>query len=170
MNYWIITDTHFGHPALIEYLGRPEGYEEKILKNLSVVRKDDVLIHLGDIAFNSYSYWIERLRGSVKGKMILVRGNHDKHSLTSFYKDGWDFVCNSFNLDIYGKNILFSHVPKSGDFDINIHGHFHNNPKERWEKELVSVMDYRHKLLVLEESYRPIKLERIVKEFRISGV
>ena len=165
MNYWIITDTHFGHPNMEKYLGRPHGYEQKILKNLNVVKEEDVLIHLGDVAFNESAYWNVQLRNAVKGKMILTLGNHDKHSLTWYYARGWDFICKSSTLKIFGYNILFSHKPMDGDFDLNIFGHFHNNPRERWEESLVTLLTPKHKLMTLEHEYRPWNLKALIKKW-----
>ena len=51
MNYWITTDTHFGHTNIMKWAERPEGFESLILKNLKhALNSNDILIHLGDVA------------------------------------------------------------------------------------------------------------------------
>lgn len=73
-------------------------------------------------------------------------------------------------LDTYfGKRILFSHRPQKDDggFDINIHGHFHNNLnpslENKEEKKLLSILTKKHKLLSIEENnYQPVLLEKFI--------
>ena len=58
MNYWIVTDTHFGHNKMYEYCDRPIGFEDKILKQIKhKVKSDDILINLGDICIYRDEYW-----------------------------------------------------------------------------------------------------------------
>ena len=126
MNIWVITDTHFGHEAMHELCGRPVGFEAKILRQIThKVKRDDVLIHLGDICWYKHDYWNEQLREACAGKLWLVRGNHDKKSITWYMGKGWDCVVNQLTLKVFGKIIVFSHKPVETPH-INIHGHLHN--------------------------------------------
>lgn len=186
---WLTTDTHFGHKNLISWGHRPKDFEEKLLKNLSVIGPNDILIHLGDFCVSGDAYWHDEFMKRVAGKKWLVRGNHDNKSNSWYLAHGWDFVCAKFQSKLFGKNILFSHVPireKSvlsslfitETFGINIHGHFHNNlhrlqegiflvegEKERNQIDLVAITP-KHKLLSVEEShYQPVLLSSFIKEF-----
>lgn len=165
MNYYLTTDTHFNHTKMIEYCNRPENFEGIILENiLKVVKDDDVLIHLGDICIGKDEenhIFIQ----SLKCKKILVKGNHDNKSNQWYLEHGWDFVCDKFYMKFEGKIICFSHTPQkdNGDFDINIHGHFHNQLprllKRKWvvdgeeerNKYDLSVLTKKHLLLSLED-------------------
>lgn len=139
-NYYIISDTHFGHDKLINDGIKSKDEDAKVLKSLSVVRENDVLIHLGDVSFYDHQKWHSEFISSVLGKKILILGNHDRQSNTWYYKVGWDFVCNSFNLNIYGYRILFSHRPVSSsilesyNLDINVHGHLHADDHRAMDK------------------------------------
>ena len=51
---YLITDTHLGHTAIARYCNRPKDFSDLIIHNLkAVLKKEDTLIHLGDVAFNS---------------------------------------------------------------------------------------------------------------------
>lgn len=166
MKFWIISDTHLGHDKLTtEYHIRPEGFEEKILRNLMThVMDADILIHLGDICIGKDEFWNNAIR-DLPGRKWLVRGNHDGKSLTWYLSHGWHFVADQITLDAYGKRICFSHEPvhpKECDggsrFDINIHGHCHADNHRRAD----SGFDYQY-LIALEHDYRPVTLRSIVE-------
>lgn len=166
MNHYLVSDLHLGHTEMSKHCNRPPNFEEKIIKNLSFMGCKDVLYNLGDLAFTGSEHWIEKYMNANEAKKILVLGNHDKHSLTRYYRMGFDFVCHEIVLRIFGKNILLSHIPKDVKdrrIDINIFGHFHNNPKERWEPYLVDRLCDKHKLLSIEEQdYRPVNLRKFI--------
>jgi calcineurin-like phosphoesterase family protein len=139
MKYYLITDTHFGHDMLIKNNHRESGYESVILKNLSK-KSGDVLIHLGDICIGKDEEWHKQFMEATKGfkRKILIRGNHDNKSYSWYYNHGWDFVCESMRLRVFGKEIVFSHMPILAEnienspykkVDKNIHGHLHGAGK-----------------------------------------
>ncbi len=79
MRIWLTTDTHLGHDKIIESCGRPENHEEIILKELSLIPKDCLLIHLGDVCIGNDRHWHQEIFNATKHcrRRILVRGNHD---------------------------------------------------------------------------------------------
>ena len=185
MKIYLITDTHFGHEKMQVYCNRPKGFEDSILKKLLQV-KPDLLIHLGDFCIGNDEKWHKEYFSRLNCKNWLIRGNHDRKSNSWYLSHGWDWIGHYFQDRFFGKNILFSHTPvrytemKSGlwgsdSFDLNIHGHFHNNlhrlqeskfvvegEKERNEVDLANLTP-RHKLLSIEETnYQPISLERFL--------
>lgn len=177
--FWLTTDTHFGHDKMVQYCGRPENHSELILENLKkAIGENDVLIHLGDVCIGNDEKWHTELANALPAgvKRVLILGNHDCKSTSWYLKHGWDFVCDSFSMTFLGKKLLFSHYPnKSGDHELNIHGHFHNalvrllkeewvieGEKERNQKDL-SNRDERSRLLALEETgYKPVLLEHFI--------
>jgi len=166
MNIWIITDTHFGHEKIIDFCNRPKNFEKSILKNMQCVRDNDVLIHLGDVAWKNEKYWNEIFLKTTKAKKWLVLGNHDKKSITWYLERGWDFVGDTISLDIYGKKILFSHIPIIDiGYDINVHGHFHNISSHYHEIELIAIRNKKHYLVYIEHHYRPVTLKSIINIF-----
>ena len=57
MKIWLVSDTHFNHQKLVEWNTRKDGFEQEILKNLSVIEEGDVLIHTGDFAMGKDEHW-----------------------------------------------------------------------------------------------------------------
>lgn len=157
---WVTSDLHFNHQKLIDNGIRPPNYEEKLIKQWNGNVKDtDTVIILGDISWNCDLSKLNKL----KGKKILVRGNHDKKSCES-YMQHFDFACESFKLTYKGVNIVFTHQPlPKVDVDLNIHGHLHNRPN--YEKK-------KHYLISLENmGYGVFSLPFIVKHWKsINGI
>ena len=164
MNIYIITDTHFGHTKVIEYCNRPENFEELISEELFKLTKDDLLIHLGDICICPDQASIhDKYIIPIGAKKILVRGNHDNKT-NSWYQDhGWDFVCESFTNTYYRRRVTFSHKPIKDIENLNVHGHFHNSPKDLWDKEILRYLKKNHYLLSIEnENYKPIEIKDLL--------
>lgn len=84
---WFTSDLHFWHKNVCKYCGRPyvttEEMNAGIIENWnSVVQEDDTVFLLGDIGFCG----IEKLRplvSQLKGKIILIQGNHDSDKVVS---------------------------------------------------------------------------------------
>jgi len=164
MRHWIMTDTHFNHTEkMIEYCGRPKDYEAKLLKSLYMIPRQDCLIFLGDFCIGNDIEWHKKLKGA-ECKKIMVKGNHDKKSYGWYMDHGWDFVCNSVGMGLYGKKLLFSHMPMrdTGLFDLNIHGHFHNSDHRRQEPHLADILTDKHLLVMMEHEYKAISLEKLI--------
>lgn len=162
MNIWVTTDTHFNHKALIEY-GRPADFEEKIKKHLKFsVRKEDLLIHLGDVCIGNdleNNNWFKKELGC---KTYLIRGNHDNKSINWYFNNGWDVVADRLDIEMFGKKMCFTHIPVAWDgyYDINYHGHFHDTDHRRNEPDFNKILCGYNKLISLENTnYQPFKLQ-----------
>jgi len=111
-NIFVVADTHF----VLEQFRNPYyryGFARRWNKR---VQKNDLVIHLGDVA------WSERtlaLFDYLNGRKILVMGNHDTFKVVK-YKEYFE-ECHSYYLY---KNILFSHEPMC---PIHTHRHIVNN-------------------------------------------
>lgn len=170
MNYWITTDTHFGHDKLREYSGRPIGFEDMIIKrHHGAINQDDVLIHLGDFCIRNDAMWHDKFMGKdnhfTHVKKWLIRGNHDKKTNSWYLSHGWDFVADQIRMSLFGLDIVLSHIPvKDTGFDVNVHGHFHNSDHHRHEPQLKELKCNKHILFFLEHGYSPINLRKLVGE------
>lgn len=152
---WVTSDLHFNHQKLIDNGVRPENYEAKLIKQWNgTVRDGDIVIILGDISWKDGYKKLEQL----KGKKILVRGNHDYKSCETYMND-FAFACDSFTMDYKGTNILFTHQPVIHvNADLNIHGHLHG--RTNYEKK-------KHYLISLENmGYGVFSLPAIVKDWK----
>jgi len=164
MEYQCISDTHFGHDMIWKNGYRSQGYESIIFRNIKGMNKDDVLIHTGDVALYNSAYWHEGfLECCPCRKKILVLGNHDRETLTWHYARGWDFVCHSFAITIYGFHIVFTHRPLDSvedHVDINIHGHLHSGEHRKHSEQTF------HELISIEDTLAPIKVRNVVERFQ----
>jgi calcineurin-like phosphoesterase family protein len=159
MKYWITTDTHFGHEKIKDFCGRPDGFEEKILRGfVDIVNSDDVFIHLGDVCWGNDSEWHRKISLSMPFvKKWLLIGNHDKKTNSWYYDHGWHFVGETILLNMFGLRILLSHRPQpDGDYDVNVHGHLHNTGHHE------TFNDDKHISFYIEHKYIPIDLRKIV--------
>ena len=163
MTTWITTDFHLGHHFAIETGWREPNFESKIVSWYSKNVKDgDTVINLGDFSFTNKETTLKLLEG-LKGRAILVRGNHDSRGINWYYDCGFSFVCDNFAWHYKGKNIIFSHRPYPielmSNYDINIHGHMHT------KKEFVSD---KHYLVCIEDiNYHMVNLDAII--YKVCG-
>src|ERR1700677_1793896 len=86
MKVWFTSDPHFWHKNIIRLCNRPFSSVEEMHKQLiahwnNVVSDEDTVYVLGDVFFCGAQKAHEILN-QLKGKKILVRGNHDKFTLT----------------------------------------------------------------------------------------
>ena len=115
MNYWLISDTHFNHSQLEEWGGRSGNWQKQIYKGLSQIPANDILIHLGDICIGNDEEVHHSIFESTAHltSRILVRGNHDKKSLTWYLNHNWDLVVDGLELVFMGRYLHLTHRPGS---------------------------------------------------------
>lgn len=153
---WIISDTHFGHKNIIKYCGRPMNHNELMIKKWkSLVREEDDVLHLGDFSVwygETEDYWLN-IATTLPGNKFMLRGNHDLRKPTQYAKRDITMIP-EFVQEIDYERILFSHFPdvtRIGDWDVNIHGHIHNNALDpvlartnrRYINVSIEMMDYK---------------------------
>jgi len=169
---WLLTDTHYNHKNIIEYCNRPKDYEIRFLSScFRLLNSNDILVHLGDIGIGDDIKVHDKYIRPLSCRKWLIRGNHDKRSNTWYLNNGWDFVAKKVIVDLFGKVIMFSHMPirtetlVSERIDLNIHGHFHNTNFRKHEPELAGRLTDKHMLLAHEYiGYEPILLRRFIED------
>jgi calcineurin-like phosphoesterase family protein len=170
---WLISDTHFGHEGVTRFLRedgtklRPfstveEMDEVMITKWNSVVSPEDRIYHLGDIAMNRRSISV---LGRLKGRKVLIKGNHDIFKLKD-YVDYFDDVRAYSILE----GCLLSHMPVHPQslrrFGCNIHGHLHFG---RVVHEDGSNDLRYHNISVEMTNFSPINWEDLKKRITLEG-
>ena len=168
INYWIISDTHFGHKKVYEYdNNRIENYENITWFNLKSLGKDDILIHLGDFCFYNYDMYHEMLK-ELKCKKYLILGNHDCKSMSWYLDHEWNFVCYNFTMELYGYKILFTHKPfldyLLGIKTINIHGHLHGDLHR--EEEYSNKLFNNDKQILIKVNHKPQNLLKLIENYK----
>lgn len=132
---WVYSDPHFYHNNICKFTNydgskvRPwddaETMTEEMIQwyNECVSDQDRVYI-LGDVAFTAAG--MKACVSRLKGRKVLVPGNHDPNKMRRYF-DLFDDVRGY----VVKKGFIMSHIPIHphcmGRWQLNIHGHLHNN-------------------------------------------
>lgn len=120
MKLFALSDHHFGHQNIIKYCNRStdsienrrltalEDAKTMILAHNAVVQDNDLVVFGGDVqASNLGREWISKIIPKLKGRKILIRGNHDHFSDEKYIEMGFESVHDVLVLDEY----CFCHYP-----------------------------------------------------------
>lgn len=153
MKYYI-SDLHLFHEAAIKFDNRPfkdlNEMHETILKrwNSKITNGDTVYI-LGDISLRGKNEDLIAFVARLKGKKILVKGNHD--DVTDYrYKQLFDEICDykeihdSFEGKSY--NLVLCHYPifswkDMGKGTVLLYGHTHSNKEDAYYRRCLHRLD-----------------------------
>jgi len=138
---YVISDLHLGHKNVLDFT--IDGTDAKLRDFNSIqemngtiidnwnntVRDQDTVYVLGDIAWGEDSLLLMK---AMKGKKILVKGNHDNlwnvRKFLDVFQDVHGVKPISFGED---SRCVLTHVPIHPDsverWGVNIHGHLHAN-------------------------------------------
>lgn len=142
METWLISDTHFGHEnilkskqedgSLLRDFSCAGEMDEHMIRNWNaVVKPDDKVYHLGDVAFCKFGK-LQEIFGRLNGRKILIKGNHDRFKLSQ-YQQIFSDVRAYHVLD----KIALAHIPvhplSLDRWKGQVHGHLHNRivPKDK---------------------------------------
>lgn len=156
MATFVTSDHHFGHANIIRFCHRPFPDAAAMDKAMverwnAVVKADDVVWHLGDLAIDSGARDVLfRVVPQLNGRLRLVPGNHDACSATkrdfhrhqrAYFDAGFEAVAEFARLKVGGRRVWLSHYPYRGDHkdddryttnrlhdegDWLLHGHVHD--------------------------------------------
>ena len=123
---WFIADSHFFHKNVIDYCNRPfcsvEEMNDALIYNWNkIVKNNDRVFMLGDFALCGKDKIIE-IGQKLNGRKILIMGNHEGASLSTYYNAGFEMVS---RFPLFWNNIILSHKPVENCQYPNIHGHLH---------------------------------------------
>lgn len=157
------SDLHFGHKNIIDYCNRPfedvEEMNDSLIKCWNkAVNWDDTVYVLGDFTFLSQERTSE-ICSQLKGRIKLIKGNHDKRS-NQWYRDCGIFEVYDHPI-IIQDFIVLSHEPQNfivsdkGPY-INFFGHVHDSPMfETYGKKHFCACVERH-------DYKPVELNYVL--------
>lgn len=167
---YFTSDLHLGHRGIIEMQQRPFSNVEEMNRCLlehynSVVQKNDTVYLLGDLCHHlpvpQANEWIRRM----KGKKILVRGNHDK-----IYDEGlFEEICDFKTISCDGIYFALMHYPmlswpKKNSGSIHLHGHIHAG--EEYNRKNREDGIRRYDVGVDANAYYPVSVKQIVEFFK----
>jgi calcineurin-like phosphoesterase family protein len=154
MIVWITSDWHLYHQNILKYCDRPfadvKEMNDTIIKNINdVVKKDDLLINLGDVAFCGSNLLQKELEKINCKNKLLILGNHDRErSVKKWIELGFENV-SRFPI-IYDGFYILSHEPtfleaNSVFFNIygHLHQHFYTSPNDNYANCCVDVTDFK---------------------------
>lgn len=157
MKTFLTADWHLGETRL-DILGRPfantvaMAYE--ILRNYrSVIKDDDELIHVGDVAYDpEWLFWV----GEFPGRKTLIRGNHDRKLSNEQLGKYFEKIVeegDGIEMEIAGLPLYITHYPTCGRPDrFNLVAHVHASWK--FQKNMLNVgVDVHH--------FRPMNIEEV---------
>lgn len=175
---YFTADSHFGHKNVIKFCERPFNSSHEMTMHMieawnSVVNPDDTIYHLGDFIFSLTRKWSYRLLEKLNGKIIIIKGNHDREKELNYYLnngliDSWHYS-QELSYVYNGKNYNFSlshypHYPLKTSDLICLHGHVHGQFEHRYPH-----MKHPRILDVGVDSigYVPISIENVIKKIMI---
>jgi len=106
---------------------------ETILKNWnSVVGKKDIVYHLGDFILCNNDKLTREYLDALNGRIILIKGDHDKSVLTPKCRSRFDNIYDTYFLKIDNEYIQLDHWcrkswKRSHYGTWHCHGHHHGN-------------------------------------------
>ena len=171
MKYYV-ADLHFGHYNIIKHDGRPYANVEEMDNDLinkwnSVVTDKDEVYIIGDFAFRNCKS-VKTYADKLKGKKILILGNHDKLSsedISCFEKiSKIETIKDKLNgVDV---KIVACHFPMAewdGFFrgTYHIYAHIHNNKNEAYN--FMKNFDKALNAGCMINNYRPVTLAELIE-------
>jgi calcineurin-like phosphoesterase family protein len=114
MAIFFTSDLHIGHENVIKYCDRPfnsvEEMNQEIVKRWNQrISPHDTVWCLGDLTLMSYQQaW--PILSQLNGKKFLIKGNHDKFSVSQYNKLGFTVLLEA-KLKMFGKTFRLSHYP-----------------------------------------------------------
>lgn len=158
---WAISDTHFGHANILNFVGadgkpiRPQfadvsHMDEQLIDNWnSTIKQGDLVYHFGDVFFGSKERF-EKLWPRLNGSKRLIVGNHDD---VKYLSSGAFFQKVMMWRVFAEQRLIFSHVPlhessldrgnKGGMFNIHGHTHQHGSPPGPYYSVCVEKQQYK---------------------------
>lgn len=151
---------------IISYCNRPfqnaDEMNEIIMTNWNFTAKDEDLVYIfGDLAFGKGSKEVlKSILPQLKGHKRLIRGNHDRETITWYKRYGIEHVYGPQIWDDVHKDVILSHIPVPCKAPcINIHAHVHNlmHIAEEGIYRCVSVEQI---------NYIPVDLDELIEKVR----
>lgn len=125
-NVWMTSDLHFCHDR--EFCWYPRGFNsvyemnDAIVKNWNeIVNTDDDIYVLGDLMLNDNDMGLKLIK-QLKGKIHIIRGNHDSDERMRLYADCYNVIEISEGkfLRIGKYHFYLSHYPCiTNNYDLN---------------------------------------------------
>ena len=170
---YFTSDLHLGHENVLKWRKVFSSIEE--MDNILIsnwnhrVHANDFVIIIGDLIFRNNNSAKEYL-SSLKGKKILVKGNHDTEWIKEFsdnqIAEYFEGIYDIYSMKRNGVKLRFCHYPmiaweSSRHESILICGHIHDR-KEGIEAEMFSKVPYSFNAGVDINGFTPVTLSELI--------
>lgn len=174
-NIFFCSDHHFSHQGMLNFK-RTDGVtplrsfndiehmdEYIVMQHNRVVKDADRVYFVGDVTMSKKNLPILR---RMKGRKVLIRGNHDTENASEYLKY-FDDIRGVHQFD----GLLIGHIPvhpdSLGRWGCMVHGHLHSN-----RVTLNGITDERYQSVCMEQldDYTPISLEQLKARIKNLGL
>lgn len=167
---FVYADPHFGHKNIVKFT-RHDGsklrpWDDINHMNEDMIRDYNGLVKDGDRVYILGDFGSWRVAERLKGRKVLVKGNHDTDKLSQ-YSQFFDDI----RAYVVKKDFILSHIPihpaSMSRWKLNIHGHLHDGEvtKDNPYSPGRSMPDERYKCVSVEHTgYAPILLDEVLKQ------
>lgn len=150
------------HDNMPTYCKRPVNFTEILIKRWQeVVKPEDLVIHLGDVAIGNRRH-VKDILAELPGRKVLVLGNHDKQHGPDWWMDqGFAFACEAMKY----RGCWLTHAPSPVlpmGCRLNIHGHLHNFTSEVHPD--YHAEPFQRLFAVEYTDYRPVNFDKFVAQ------
>ncbi len=164
---YFTADQHFGHYNIMKYESRPftnvKEMDDFMVKRWNeAVHKNDTVYILGDLTFSKKESVVASIVERLKGKKILVKGNHDYFAKKAWTEKYFELVTDYHEINRNGVKFCLMHYPmatwnKKHYGSIHLHGHIHSNklPFEIGGRILNVGVDL--------FDYRPVSIDEVIQ-------
>lgn len=164
MEIYFTSDLHLGHQSVLEFQNRPFSSVEEMNQTLidnfnSVVHANDRVYLLGDVSYRIPESQANELIRQLKGKKILIRGNHDGTYDPSLFEAMYDY----HELKYEKFKYILTHYPlmewngSRRNHSLHLHGHIHSTGTYNAENRANGIL--RYDVGVDSHNYYPVSLE-----------
>ena len=172
---WFTSDLHLGHNR--EFIYRARGFESVEEMNDQIIRRWNTLVHplddvyiLGDIMLGDNARGMAAI-AELKGRLHLIRGNHDTDTRIGLFKDCRQFIeiCDAKYLKYEKYHFYLTHYPcltgnlhkeSLSQMTLNLHGHTHA------EESFFYDLPYCYNVGVDAHACFPVSLERVIEDMK----
>jgi calcineurin-like phosphoesterase family protein len=162
---YLTSDTRYNHTNIITYCNRPFSsvgeMNQVLIGNINdIVKSEDTLYHLGDVAFGT-DKWIEFINSLYCKNIHLVFGNHDYRFKSKMKHSGLFKSIDKQVLFIYkSKDFIFTHHPPTEKIENvwNCFGHIHSNGNINRKYHVDVGVDA--------NNFKPISIDEIIEKYQ----
>ena len=162
---YFISDTHFYHEKIIEYVNRPfkdvEEMNNTLIDNWNkrVKHKDEVYI-LGDFSFGNKEQTLDLL-DKLNGRKYLIQGNHDRVVKDKEVASKFEWIKDYHKLKYKKYKFILFHYPLMvWDCQhygaIHLYGHIHSGVAPLGQARMFNMS-------VEKNNYEPVSIEEIIE-------